>query len=170
MAAARKATKQVEPPQAKTPSGDAMEERLLAFAEQLGTMVGTVQRRAEGWLDSEAVRGELSRIRDNASDLLEYVNSKAPSVLGTKSGKSAAGSKTTKGGGKRTAKAAATSAKTAPNPAKAAKANGRGPVDAPGKRHREPPPQERGSKRMQQPKGSQTAPALVKSVRRGGRG
>jgi hypothetical protein len=89
MPAARKGTKQVESPKAKTASGDAMEERLLAFAEQLGTMVGTVQRQAEGWLDSEAVRSELSRIRDNASDLLEYVNSKAPSMLGAKGAKGA---------------------------------------------------------------------------------
>ena len=154
MPAARKGTKQMESPKAKTASGDAMEKRLLAFAEQLGTMVGTVQRQAEGWLDSEAVRSELSRIRDNASDLLEYVNSKAPSMLGAKGAK---------GARKRPAKGAAA-------PAKASKTTGRGPVDAPGKRHRQPPPQERGSKRMHQPKGSQTAPTLVKSVRRGGRG
>ena len=154
MPAARKGTKQMESPKAKTASGDAMEKRLLAFAEQLGTMVGTVQRQAEGWLDSEAVRSELSRIRDNASDLLEYVNSKAPSMLGAKGAK---------GARKRPARAAAA-------PAKASKTTGRGPVDAPGKRHRQPPPQERGSKRMHQPKGSQTAPTLVKSVRRGGRG
>jgi hypothetical protein len=154
MPAARKKTKPVESPKAKTASGDAMEERLLAFAEQLGTMVGTVQRRAEGWLDSEAVQSELSRIRDNASELLEYVNSKAPTILSAKGAK---------GANRRPAKAAAA-------PAKANKTTGRGPVDAPGKRHREPPPQERGSKRMHQPKGSQTAPTLVKSVRRGGRG
>ena len=155
MPAARKGTKPVEAPKVKMASGDAMEKRLLAFAEQLGTMVGTVQRRAEGWLDSEAVRGELSRIRDNASDLLEYVNSKAPSVLGAKSAK----------GGKKKGPARAAAA-----PAKASKATGRGPVDAPGKRHRQPPPQEHVSRRMSQPKGTQTAPTMVKAVRRGGRG
>jgi hypothetical protein len=154
MPAAAKGTKQVGSAKPKAAPGDAMEDRLLAFAEQLGTMVGTVQRRAEGWLDGDAVRSELSRIRDNASDLLEYVNSKAPAMPGARGAKGAV---------KRPAKARAASA-----PAKAVKATGRGPVDAPGKRHRQPPPQQRGNKRMQQPKGSQTAPALVKSVRRGG--
>lgn len=144
-----KATR-TKPTQAKTGmTGDAVEERLLAFADQMGTMVGTVQRRAEGWLESEAVRAEVARIKDSASDLLEYMNSLAPSLRGRE-----------KGTPRRPPKSVAT-------PAKGSK---RGPVDAPGKRHRKPPPQELGSRRMTDPKGSQTGPQKVKAARRRGRG
>jgi len=126
-------------------AGDAMEERLLAFAEQMGTMVGTVQRRAEGWLEQEAVRAEVSRIKESATDLLEYVNSLVPS---TPSGAEKAKPRSTR-------KATSTTVTK------------RGAVDAPGKRHRQPPPQERGSRRMTDPKGSQTGPQKVKAARRG---
>jgi hypothetical protein len=53
---------------------------------------------------------------------------------------------------------------------KAAQPKSRGLVDAPGKRHRKPPPQERGNPRMSEPKGSQSAPKIVQTMRRGGRG
>lgn len=151
MAAARKKAAKETP--------DAMEQRLVAFAEQLGTMVGSVQRQAEGWLDRESVRAEVARIRDSAGDLLNYVNSLKPS-LGR--AKAAAKNAAKKAAAKRPARPATASA--------TAKAKTRGPVDAPGKRHRQPPPQQRGSKRMNQPKGSQTAPAIVKSMRGGARG
>jgi hypothetical protein len=131
------------------PTGDVMEERLLAFADQMGTMVGTVQRRAEGWLESEAVRAEVARIKDSASDLLEYMNSLAPSLRSRE-----------KGTPRRPSRPVAT----------AAKVSKRGPVDAPGKRHRKPPPQEHGSRRMADPMGSQTGPQKVKAARRRGRG
>jgi hypothetical protein len=163
--AARKAAKGTQTGAKQTQSAagspDAMEQRLVAFAEQLGTMVGNVQRQAEGWLDRESVRAEVARIRDSAGDLLEYVNSLKPS-LGR--AKAAAQTAARKAASKRPARPAAATATAS------AKANGRGPVDAPGKRHRQPPPQERGSKRMNQPKGSQTAPAIVKSMRGGARG
>ena len=48
-----------------------------------GPWFGTVQRRAEGWLESEAVRAEVARIKESASDLLEYMNSLAPSLRGS---------------------------------------------------------------------------------------
>ena len=46
----------------------------------------------------------------------------------------------------------------------------RGPVDAPGKRHRKPPPQERIDKRMGEPEGKQMGQKSVKTGRRGVRG
>jgi hypothetical protein len=46
----------------------------------------------------------------------------------------------------------------------------RGPVDAPGKRHRKPPPQESLDKRMGEPRGKQMGQKSVKTGRRGGRG
>src|SRR4051812_24749154 len=48
----------------------AHEQRLVAFAEQLGWVVGTIQGKAEGWLDSEALIAQISKVRDSASALL----------------------------------------------------------------------------------------------------
>jgi hypothetical protein len=46
----------------------------------------------------------------------------------------------------------------------------RGPVDAPGKRHRKPPPQEAIDKRMGEPRGKQMGQKSLKTDRRRGRG
>jgi hypothetical protein len=46
----------------------------------------------------------------------------------------------------------------------------RGPVDAPGKRHRKPPPQESIDKRMGEPRGKQMGQKNVKTGWHGGRG
>jgi hypothetical protein len=54
--------------------------------------------------------------------------------------------------------------------ATAATRRSRGPVDAPGKRHRKPPPQEPIDKRMGEPRGKQMGQKSVKSGWRGGRG
>ena len=51
-----------------------IEEKLVAFAEQLGGFVGTVQAKAEGWLDRSALTKEIGRIRDSAADLLAHMN------------------------------------------------------------------------------------------------
>src|SRR5260221_242980 len=57
------------------PSGDAgsptdsKEQRLVAFAEQLGWIAGTIQGKAEGWLNSEALTAQISKVRDSATAL-----------------------------------------------------------------------------------------------------
>ena len=51
-----------------------------------------------------------------------------------------------------------------------ASARGRGAVDAPGKRHRKPPPQEPIDKRMGEPRGKQMGQKSPKTGWRGGRG
>ena len=127
------------PVAAAAPSNDVVEEKLVAFAEQLGFMVGTVQAKTEGWLDREALASQIGRIRDSASELLAHVTASA-----------------------RDAKAAASDAA----PARAS----RGPVDAPGKRHRRPPPQERVPKRMGEPRGKQMGQKSAKGGHRRGRG
>ena len=38
-------------------TADAMEERVVAFAEQLGRIAGTIQAKAEGWMDRETLNG-----------------------------------------------------------------------------------------------------------------
>jgi hypothetical protein len=130
------------------PSGasDTMDQRLTALAEQLGTLVGTLQNKAEELIDREELAKELSRLKQDATGLLDQLGSIASSV-GTRSAKP--------------------KNPTAAKSNSAAKASDRGPVDAPGKRHRPPPPQERVSRRMSQPKGTQTPPKLGNAARRG---
>lgn len=64
------------------PAANPVEDRLVAFAERLGWMVGTVQAKAQGWLDPAPLADHLTRIRDQASDLLAH--------LGVGAGRSAA--------------------------------------------------------------------------------
>ena len=127
--------------QKRQPTSDLIEEKLVAFAEQLGGVVGTVQAKAEGWLDRSALAKEIGRIRDNAADLLADMNRdtlqrKAP----------------------------------AEGTATPATRRSRGPVDAPGKRHRKPLPQERIDKQLGEPRGKQMGQKNFKSGRRSGRG
>jgi hypothetical protein len=124
------------PPKPAANAPDEVEEKLVAFAQQLGFMVGTVQAKAEGWLDRETLTKQIGRIRDSASDLLAHV----------------------------TPASAAPTADAAP-----ARVN-RGPVDAPRKRHRRPPPQERLAKRMGEPMGKQMGQKSAKGGHRRGRG
>ena len=52
---------------------DAMERRVVAFAEQLGRIVGTVQAKAEGWMDRDALHKQIANVRDSAADLLGHL-------------------------------------------------------------------------------------------------
>jgi hypothetical protein len=93
---------------------DTLDSRVVVFAEQLGRVVGTVQARAAGLLDRDALKKQVTSIRDNAAALLEHMT-----VLEKSAAKSVK-------------KAVATATNT----------NGRsgGFVDAPGKKHRKPMP------------------------------
>jgi hypothetical protein len=98
-----------------------MEQRVLAFAEQLGRIAGTVQAKAEGWMDREALNEQVSAVRDSASQLLEQLRTTASRVAsGVRPGRTPAKS------------------------ARASKSSGRsgGVVDAPGKKHRKPMPKD----------------------------
>jgi hypothetical protein len=57
---------------------DGLEERVLAFAEQLGRIVGTVQAKAAGWMDRDTLKKELPRVRDGAAELLQQLTGDAP--------------------------------------------------------------------------------------------
>ena len=98
----------------QTTTADVIEERVVAFAAQLGRIAGSVHARAEGWLDRETLNQQITSVRDSAADLLTYLS----------------------GGARKTSKAAST--------AKAARGAGKGRsggmVDAPGKKHRKPLP------------------------------
>ena len=136
-----KKTQPAMPGQATTSepgSTDGLEGRLVEYAEQLGWVMGLVQAKAEGWLDRPALAENLTRIRDGAADLLTHLTGSAAS--------------------------------TAPARQKPPRAQGRsgGVVDAPGKRHRRPPPSARGVKHSDQ-RISKLKAAGIKT-RRGGRG
>jgi hypothetical protein len=111
---------------------DTVEQKVVAFAEQLGRIVGTVQAKAEGWMDRDALRAQVSHVRDSAADLLQQ--------LGGGASKDTAAS-TTRNRGKAASKGAAKKGSAAVAAA-SVKTKGRsgGVVDAPGKRHRKPLP------------------------------
>jgi len=91
-------------------AADPMEQRLVAFAEQLGRTVGTIHAKAEGWLEPENLNKQIASVRDGAAHLLEQL---------------AEATKATK-----------TPAAVAPR--RESKGRSGGVVDAPGKRHRKP--------------------------------
>ena len=125
-----------------------LEPRVVALAEQLGGFLGRVQARADGWLDKEALRSQVAKIRDGAADLLKHVN-RASQAARRAVAKTAPGAEAT----------------AAPQPRAS-----RGPVDAPGKRHRKPPPQERIDKRMGELVGKKMGQKQFKVGKSRGRG
>ena len=133
-----------------------LEPRLVAFAEQLGKLLGTVQARADGWLDPKALKAEVVRIRDGAAELLDHMNREYTSAL--------------KAGAKPVAPVAPKAPVAPMAPAASAVRPSRGAVDAPGKRHRKPPPQELLNKRMGEPVGKKLGQKSGKNAMRRGRG
>jgi hypothetical protein len=128
------------------PAADAMEQRVMAFAEQLGRMVGTIQAKADGWLDGEALPRQIATIRDEAAHLLDQLT----------------------GGAKKATKRATAAAAAA---RQAGKGRSGGVVDAPGKKHRKTAPADPQAKtaRSQADK-MRMAKTMVKTHRRRGRG
>ena len=57
----------------ETESADAMEQRVIAFAERVGRMVGTIQAKADGWMDRETLNKQIASVRDDATKLLEQL-------------------------------------------------------------------------------------------------
>ena len=131
------------------PSGasttDVLEERVLAFAQQLGRMAGTVQARTSGWIDGDALKKELARVRDGAADLLQSLTGDAP----------AAAKKKATGG-------------AAP---KRSQGRSGGIVDAPGKKHRPRMPADPDANRAHsQAAKTRAAKTMSKTKRLRGRG
>jgi hypothetical protein len=67
-------------PRSATSATDTVEQRLISFAEQLGRIAGTVQARADGWLNRQTLSDQLTRIRDGAADLLDHLESGTASI------------------------------------------------------------------------------------------
>jgi hypothetical protein len=134
---------------AADPSGattaDAIEQRVLAFAEQVGRIAGTLQAKAEGWMQRETLQTQIASVRDGAVDLLEQL-----------------------------AGGATKASNDTPAPAKGRRGTtGRsgGVVDAPGKTHRKPRPRDPdASLADSQAAKMRTAMTMTKTNRRRGRG
>jgi len=132
-----------------TSAADAIEARVVALAEQFGRLVGTVQARADGLVDRQALNEQLTRIRDGATGLLGHLAGQTPSASARRSPKR--------------------SAKAKPAARPAAKASGRsgGKVDAPGKAHRKAPPRGRSVKHSDQTISKPAAARQTPRPRRG---
>jgi hypothetical protein len=105
--------------QGEAAASNSVEQQMVAFAEQLGRIVGTVQAKAEGWLDREALKEQISHVRDNASALLDQ--------LGVQKNSTSQKTASVEGAG------AATMPARGGNRSRSG-----GVVDAPGKKHRKP--------------------------------
>jgi hypothetical protein len=133
-----------------TATTDAMEQRVVAFAEQLGRIAGAVQAKTEGWMDRDALNEQIAAVRDSASDLLEQLKT---TVSNMASGEKVQSKKTT----------AAASAKS--------RGRSGGAVDAPGKKHRKPMPQDsRAIAADARMSTMQAGKPMMKTMKRRGRG
>jgi len=112
MAKTKSQTETMPSGETDTKTKDAIEQRVVAFAEQLGWFAGTVQAKAEGWLDRDKLSKQVADVRDGATELLERIT----------------------GGTSKTKQ------KKAAAPARMNKGRSGGVVDAPGKKHRGPAP------------------------------
>lgn len=130
----------------KRPS--AVEQQVMAFADQLGWSLGTIRANADGALDREAVRNEIAHIRNGAEHLLDRFERDEMSPIGD----------------------GAPPPKAARKPAVVATMRAsRGAVDAPGKRHRKAPTHEASDKRMGEPVGKKMGQKTGKHAMRYGR-
>jgi hypothetical protein len=129
----------------KGTKGDALERRVLAFAEQMGYVAGTLQSRAEGLMDRQSLNRQLTSVRNGAASLLKQMASGAKSLARRKRAPAAKRTRTTGRSG--------------------------GVVDAPGKKHRKPAPADpRVAKARNQTAKMREAQSMAKTRRHQARG
>jgi len=110
--AKRSSTKQTKHPANAEGGASGLERQVLAFAEQLGYVAGSIESKAEGWMDREKLSRQVASVRDGAKQLLDQL-----------------------------ATGVASRVRRRPAPKKPVrKARSGGAVDAPGKKHRKPAP------------------------------
>jgi hypothetical protein len=136
------------------PAADAIEQRVVALAEQLGRFVGTVQGKADGWMDLPALQEQVTRIRDGAAGLLSQLRTGPAPQGGKPSGKTAVRAKATRTTGTKATRATV--------------GRSGGKVDAPGKKHRKPAPSTRGVKHSDETIPKSNAAIQLRRVRRKG--
>jgi hypothetical protein len=143
-------------------SGSA-EDRVIALAEQLGRIVGTMQAKAGGLLDRDALMEQISQVRDGATHLLEQFGvgvaagkvdtaSASADKQETSPSRSNASRQSADRGqqqknrgaaaGRQKASAAASANTGRQNNQPTTRGRSGGVVDAPGKKHRKPVPNE----------------------------
>jgi hypothetical protein len=143
-AGARRATTKTQVPAA--PGNGTTEQRIVAFAEQIGRIAGTLSKKAEGLVDRKALNDQIASVRDGAAALLGHLATGYEKAAKPRAPK-------------RGAKPAAP-----PKPS-------RGPVDAPGKKHRKPPPADPDAAAVRsQAAKLRSATPMIKTSRRRGRG
>ena len=99
-------------PKRKPQSSTPIEGQIVAFAEQLGYIAGSIETRAEGLVDRKKLSQQLTTVRDGAKRLLDQL-----------------------------ATGVASRVRRTPAPKRPVrKARSGGAVDAPGKKHRKPAP------------------------------
>jgi hypothetical protein len=126
-------------------TADVIEQRVLAFAEQVGRIAGTFQAKAEGWMDRETLSTQVASLRDAAADLLEQLAGGATKASKKKPAASTVRGETTRRSG--------------------------GVIDAPGKKHRKPMPSDPDASMVDsQAAKMRTAKTMTKTNRRRGRG
>ena len=109
---AKRSSKSKQPHTNPPAPGGALQRQVLAFAEQLGYVAGSIESRAEGWMDVDKLSRQVTSVRDGAKQLLDSLASGVASRVRRK-----------------------------PAPARPVrKARSGGTVDAPGKKHRKPAP------------------------------
>jgi len=126
-------------------AADVQDSRVVAFAEQLGRIAGTLQGKADAWMDRDALTKQIASVRDGAADLLAQLAASVPTIATKQPAASSAG--------------------------RAGKGRSGGVVDAPGKKHRKPPPTGSGATVADsQAAKVRMAKTMVKTSRRRGRG
>ena len=129
-----------------TISPEALESRVVAFAEQMGRIAGTVQAKTEGWMDRDALNKQIAGIRDGAAELLEHLSDGVTSM--TAAAKDAEETVVAK-----------------------AKSMSRGLVGAPGKKHRKPMPKDsRAASASAKKANLQSSRPMAKTTKLRGRG
>jgi len=151
---------------AETTSGSgSAEDRVIALAEQLGRIVGTMQAKAGGLIDRESLMQQISQVRDGATHLLEHLGvggsqprtgstegeaqqaSQASSTPAKNTGQDGNRSRqpsrrAATGSGRQKTTAEASAGAGRQNNQATARGRSGGVVDAPGKKHRKPVPNE----------------------------
>jgi len=143
-------------------SGSA-EDRVIALAEQLGRIVGTMQAKAGGLLDREALMQQISQVRDSATHLLEQFGVGVTAGNEQETASASADKETSPShsnasrqrtnrrqqqknraaaGGRQKTSAEASANTGRQNNQPTARGRSGGVVDAPGKKHRKPVPNE----------------------------
>ncbi|HEX8028166.1 MAG TPA: hypothetical protein VF491_06885 [Vicinamibacterales bacterium] len=168
----------------KKSKGDAgesdVEQGVVALAQQIGWFLGKVQKRADGWLENETLQQQVAQMRDGAIELLGHVTRASAGARDVVSkavdaAKAAAQQADADAAARPAPKAKAakgTSAEkksTTPAVAPQARAS-RGAVDAPGKKHRKPPPQEKIDRHMGEPAGKKAGQKSFRVGKSRGRG